>query len=85
MEALDETVKSSSEGIGIPSLDGHSPRIPMLVDTTYRVYKRRWIGLAGLIILNISAGMSWLWFAPISVQGMIPLMPQARLYVALKF
>jgi len=35
----------------------------------YRVYKRRWIGLVALSLLNVSAGMNWLWFAPISVTG----------------
>ncbi|KAF8320695.1 MFS general substrate transporter [Clavulina sp. PMI_390] len=36
-------------------------------DIHYRVYKRRWLGLASLCLLNIASGMCWLWFAPISV------------------
>ncbi|KAF9519223.1 hypothetical protein BS47DRAFT_1375143 [Hydnum rufescens UP504] len=49
-----ESVESSSDKEDPPSID---------------VYKRRWVGLVGLILLNISAGMGWLWFAPISVQA----------------
>ncbi|KAJ7703249.1 major facilitator superfamily domain-containing protein [Mycena rosella] len=32
----------------------------------YKLYKRRFIGLTGLIILNIVSGMTWPWFGPIS-------------------
>lgn len=33
---------------------------------TYRVYRRRWAGLAQLILLNIVISWSWLSFAPVS-------------------
>ncbi|KAJ8473349.1 hypothetical protein ONZ45_g16329 [Pleurotus djamor] len=35
----------------------------------YRVYKRRYAGLAGLFILNIVAAMGWTWFGPIAYQA----------------
>ena len=38
----------------------------------YRVYRRRWLGVLGLFLLNIAAGMNWLWFSPVSLQGMFP-------------
>ncbi|OSD03709.1 MFS general substrate transporter [Trametes coccinea BRFM310] len=34
--------------------------------TTYRLYKRRWIGLVALVLLNIAAGMVLVWFGPIA-------------------
>ncbi|KAG9188945.1 hypothetical protein G6011_05813 [Alternaria panax] len=34
--------------------------------THYKVYKRRWIGLAQLVLLNIVVSWDWLTFAPIS-------------------
>jgi len=32
----------------------------------YRSYKRRWIGLIALVMLNLAAAMNWLWFSPIA-------------------
>ncbi|KAE9411182.1 MFS general substrate transporter [Gymnopus androsaceus JB14] len=32
----------------------------------YRLYKRRFLGLLGMVILNIVAGLSWPWFGPIA-------------------
>ncbi|KAF9263409.1 MFS general substrate transporter [Marasmius fiardii PR-910] len=32
----------------------------------YKVYKRRYVGVLGVILLNIVGGMSWPWFGPIS-------------------
>ncbi|PIL26139.1 MFS general substrate transporter [Ganoderma sinense ZZ0214-1] len=32
----------------------------------YRLYKRRWIGLVALVILNIVSGMTLVWFGPIA-------------------
>ncbi|KAJ6593850.1 major facilitator superfamily domain-containing protein [Mycena capillaripes] len=32
----------------------------------YRLYKRRFIGITGLVVLNIVSGMAWPWFGPIS-------------------
>ncbi|KAJ7183203.1 major facilitator superfamily domain-containing protein, partial [Mycena filopes] len=45
------------------------PPTPMTIsrDTVeYRMYKHRFAGLAGLIVLNIVTGMTWPWFGPIS-------------------
>ncbi|KAF7315391.1 MFS general substrate transporter [Mycena indigotica] len=32
----------------------------------YKLYRRRFVGIASLVILNIAAGMPWPWFGPIS-------------------
>ncbi|KAJ6609864.1 major facilitator superfamily domain-containing protein [Mycena sp. CBHHK59/15] len=32
----------------------------------YRLYKRRFVGVVGMVVLNIVAGMTWPWFGPIS-------------------
>ncbi|KAK7461987.1 hypothetical protein VKT23_008419 [Stygiomarasmius scandens] len=32
----------------------------------YRLYKRRFVGLIGMVALNIVGGMSWPWFGPIA-------------------
>ncbi|KZT05289.1 MFS general substrate transporter, partial [Laetiporus sulphureus 93-53] len=32
----------------------------------YRMYKRRWVGVCAIIVLNIVAGMSLVWFGPIA-------------------
>ncbi|KAH9856353.1 major facilitator superfamily domain-containing protein [Lenzites betulinus] len=34
--------------------------------TTYRLYKRRWVGLFAICILNLVAGMVLVWFGPIA-------------------
>ncbi|KAI9057517.1 MFS general substrate transporter [Trametes sanguinea] len=44
---------------------GRSPS-PEEGPTTYRLYKRRWIGLVALVLLNIAAGMVLVWFGPIA-------------------
>ncbi|CDO70414.1 hypothetical protein BN946_scf184999.g55 [Trametes cinnabarina] len=46
-----DTARSSSPGEPTP---------------TYRLYKRRWIGLIALVLLNIAAGMVLVWFGPIA-------------------
>ncbi|KAF7351184.1 MFS general substrate transporter [Mycena sanguinolenta] len=33
---------------------------------SYRLYKRRFVGIVGLIVLNVVSGMTWPWFGPIS-------------------
>lgn len=33
---------------------------------TYRLYKRRFLGLVGLVLLNVIAAMPWPWYGPIS-------------------
>ncbi|KAG8851084.1 hypothetical protein FRB91_008480, partial [Serendipita sp. 411] len=32
----------------------------------YRLYRRRWLGLVGMVVLNIVAAMNWIWFSPIA-------------------
>ncbi|KAL0577033.1 hypothetical protein V5O48_004967 [Marasmius crinis-equi] len=32
----------------------------------YKVYRRRFVGMAGVVLLNIVGGMSWPWFGPIA-------------------
>ncbi|KAI0370892.1 MFS general substrate transporter [Pilatotrama ljubarskyi] len=34
--------------------------------TTYRQYRRRWVGLVAIVLLNIVAGMVLVWFGPIA-------------------
>lgn len=43
------------------SLDG--PNAPVV----YRLYKRRFLGVIGIVLLNIVAGMNWPWFGPIAI------------------
>ncbi|KAF9070062.1 major facilitator superfamily domain-containing protein [Rhodocollybia butyracea] len=39
---------------------------PNIEVTPYRLYKRRFTGLLGMVILNVVAGLSWPWFGPIA-------------------
>ncbi|KAK7057238.1 MFS general substrate transporter [Favolaschia claudopus] len=32
----------------------------------YRLYRRRFVGMVGLVVLNVVSGMTWPWFGPIS-------------------
>ncbi|KAI0334148.1 MFS general substrate transporter [Cubamyces sp. BRFM 1775] len=67
LEKCDETVDVTAanprndieERPSSPSPDGDSL-------TTYRLYKRRWIGLSALVLLNIASGMVLVWFGPIA-------------------
>ncbi|KAJ8472940.1 hypothetical protein ONZ51_g8182 [Trametes cubensis] len=67
LEKCEETVDVSAVSPGndieerplSPSPDGGS-------STTYRLYKRRWIGLCALVLLNIASGMVLVWFGPIA-------------------
>ncbi|CEL60833.1 Major facilitator superfamily domain-containing protein 7 OS=Homo sapiens GN=MFSD7 PE=2 SV=1 [Rhizoctonia solani AG-1 IB] len=34
---------------------------------TYQLYKRRWLGLVGICLLNIISGLNWLWFSSIAI------------------
>ncbi|KAG8728668.1 hypothetical protein FRC11_010468 [Ceratobasidium sp. 423] len=33
----------------------------------YQLYKRRWLGLVGICLLNIVSGLNWLWFSSIAI------------------
>jgi hypothetical protein len=51
----------TTEVIGVQSDDSSLPE--------YRLYKRRFIGITSLVIVNIVSGMTWPWFGPISNDG----------------
>lgn len=40
---------------------------------TYTLHKQRFVGVLGLVILNIATGLNWPWFSAISTQSMIPI------------
>ncbi|EPQ51930.1 MFS general substrate transporter [Gloeophyllum trabeum ATCC 11539] len=44
---------------------------PSGVQSKYRLYKQRFVGLAAIFFLNVVAGMAWPWFGPISNQTSI--------------
>ncbi|QRV79125.1 major facilitator superfamily transporter [Ceratobasidium sp. AG-Ba] len=48
--------------------DGASSSVLGAPTEGYRLYKRRWAGLAGLCLLNIVAGLNWLWFSSIAIK-----------------
>ncbi|KAL1938967.1 hypothetical protein VTO73DRAFT_11120 [Trametes versicolor] len=50
-----------AEDVRAPSPDGELPPI-----ATYRLYKRRWVGLGAIVLLNIVSGMVLVWFGPIA-------------------
>ncbi|KAH8828337.1 major facilitator superfamily domain-containing protein [Flagelloscypha sp. PMI_526] len=35
-------------------------------DGPYRLYKRRFVGLVGMVVLNLVGAMGWVWFGPIA-------------------
>ncbi|KZT69101.1 MFS general substrate transporter [Daedalea quercina L-15889] len=65
------TQEASKSTPSVSPLDVQSvPHTDVLVDdstlSTPRVYKRRWLGLVAIIILNVVAGMPLVWFGPIA-------------------
>jgi len=44
----------------------HDPALPTTASGEYRVYKRRWVGLAMLMVMNIVVSWGWLTYAPVS-------------------
>ncbi|KAI8972584.1 major facilitator superfamily domain-containing protein [Trametes punicea] len=56
IESMPTTAEDAEERS--PSLAGDPP--------TYRLYKRRWVGLVAVVLLNIAAGMVLVWFGPIA-------------------
>ncbi|KAL7413316.1 major facilitator superfamily domain-containing protein [Mrakia frigida] len=66
----DSYKSTTSEEDGKASDKAHVPAAadPLAVESplpVYRLYKRRWAGLAGLSIINIVLGMNGVWFAAI--------------------
>ncbi|KAJ6499353.1 major facilitator superfamily domain-containing protein [Mycena sanguinolenta] len=69
MDTHDESPKSSSEAK--KELYDGQPAATEVVSVhsstaDYRLYKRRFVGMVGLVVLNVVAGMTWPWFGPIS-------------------
>ncbi|KAI0351646.1 MFS general substrate transporter [Trametes cingulata] len=58
--SLDNSEEKDPEDGRTPSPDIDAPL------TTYRQYRRRWVGLAAIVLLNIVAGMVLVWFGPIA-------------------
>ncbi|KDR75073.1 hypothetical protein GALMADRAFT_248949 [Galerina marginata CBS 339.88] len=50
----------NGDSAGIIEVEVEAPR------ETYRLYKRRFVGLVAIVLLNIVAAMPWPWFGPIS-------------------
>ncbi|KAF7980761.1 hypothetical protein HWV62_36803 [Athelia sp. TMB] len=63
-----DIVSSENSGTSTPAKldDGTISVVSAKEEVHYRVYKRRWAGLVGFIVLNIISAMSWPWFGPIS-------------------
>ncbi|KAJ4468140.1 major facilitator superfamily domain-containing protein [Lentinula aciculospora] len=49
-----------------PSSNVSPPHGTELTGPHYRLYKRRFLGLFGMVVLNIVGGLSWPWFGPIA-------------------
>ncbi|KAF7321286.1 MFS general substrate transporter [Mycena kentingensis (nom. inval.)] len=45
---------------------GDDAEVHSVHSTEYKLYRRRFIGITGLVILNIAGGLSWPWFGPIA-------------------
>ncbi|KAF7428316.1 hypothetical protein PC9H_007537 [Pleurotus ostreatus] len=69
---MDQKAPSTSVEEKVASSPTHTPDSPENVSAAgpehapYRLYKRRFAGLLGLVVLNIVAAMAWPWFGPIS-------------------
>ncbi|KAG8686506.1 hypothetical protein FRC09_014086 [Ceratobasidium sp. 395] len=70
---LDDAKDRKSGGSGAQILTRENIRddeVSSVIDApaeSYRLYKRRWTGLVGLCLLNIVAGLNWLWFSSIAI------------------
>ncbi|MPC11972.1 uncharacterized protein E2C01_004649 [Portunus trituberculatus] len=54
-------------GRGSSPLEGSTPHSP--ADTTYRVYRQRWLVLLTVVVLNISNAGLWINIAPVSYKA----------------
>ncbi|KAI0830125.1 MFS general substrate transporter [Trametes gibbosa] len=70
MESDDLMCKVSlDESVGKDPQDGRAPSLGAIdpaSSETYRLYKRRWVGVAAICLLNIVSGMVLVWFGPIA-------------------
>ncbi|KAJ7346561.1 major facilitator superfamily domain-containing protein [Mycena albidolilacea] len=70
MDAPDESPKSSDVETKKDLYDGQPSTTEVISvhsgSSDYRLYKRRFVGLVGLVVLNVVSGMTWPWFGPIS-------------------
>ncbi|CCM00980.1 uncharacterized protein FIBRA_03028 [Fibroporia radiculosa] len=60
--------------IDVELSDQRSAPIPDGPPIEYRMYKRRWIGVVAIFILNLVSGLSLVWFGPIANDGASHLM-----------
>ncbi|KAG8829959.1 hypothetical protein FRC17_005721 [Serendipita sp. 399] len=66
--AIDPIAEKKSEQV-LVSFSNNPNRLPSDQDPSmvgYRLYRRRWLGLVGMVVLNIIAAMNWIWFSPIA-------------------
>ncbi|KAJ1304650.1 hypothetical protein OPQ81_005791 [Rhizoctonia solani] len=54
------------EDIRVAQGDSSSSVLPPSPEV-YQLYKRRWLGLIGICLLNIVSGLNWLWFSSIAI------------------
>ncbi|KDN38987.1 hypothetical protein RSAG8_09144, partial [Rhizoctonia solani AG-8 WAC10335] len=51
----------------VPVIQSDSSSSVLSPHEAYRLYKRRWLGLAGICLLNVVSGLNWLWFSSIAI------------------
>ncbi|KAF8520370.1 MFS general substrate transporter [Hysterangium stoloniferum] len=52
------------------NIDGHGTDVTTETDTqSYTLYKKRFSGVVGLVLLNLVAGLNWPWFGSIATQA----------------
>lgn len=66
---------NSSANSDVGLLDALPESSSVHVQRTYRLYKRRFVGVFALMFLNIAAGLSWPWFGPIASASQSLLQP----------
>lgn len=55
----------AAENVGVGSVQNTKSQHDMATPV-YRLYKRRFAGVAGIMVLNAIGGMNWPWFGPIA-------------------
>lgn len=65
-DAFELTQRRSADSAD--SVHSHDPALPAEIANPgeYRVYRRRWIGLVMLMVMNIVVSWGWLTYAPVS-------------------
>ena len=71
-----EKIAAREDGLGIGLPDSGRSAPNSIIEgfeldgaPRYRLYKRRFAGVLGIIVLNIIGGMNWPWFGPIANNG----------------